>query len=83
MPVRIAPVFKSVLELLYTDYTGCEKCRHSHEQKKVVTGQIPITGELAERLGGIHNLTPEKVNPFLNKNLDWRIQKVSASWALS
>ncbi|KAF8523809.1 hypothetical protein JB92DRAFT_1518313 [Gautieria morchelliformis] len=61
------------------EFTGCERCRHAHEKKKVVTGTIPLTGCLGTRLGGIYNLAPDKVTPYLQKNLHWRVQKHDGS----
>ncbi|CAG8756454.1 1092_t:CDS:2, partial [Acaulospora colombiana] len=45
-------------------------------EEGVVTGTVPLTAALAQRLGQnkIDNLTPEEVNPYLQKELHWRIQ---------
>ncbi|KAF8518998.1 hypothetical protein BU17DRAFT_90486 [Hysterangium stoloniferum] len=55
--------------------TGCAKCRDSHQKKKKVRGTLPLTSTLANRLGGVHELEPEKVVPYLQKNLHWTVQK--------
>ncbi|KAF8500075.1 hypothetical protein BU17DRAFT_72138 [Hysterangium stoloniferum] len=56
-------------------FTGCEKCRDAHDKRKIVRGNIPLTSVLGNRLGGIDKLEPEKVTPYLEKNLHWAIQR--------
>lgn len=59
--------------------TGCRKCQKDREDQLQVTGQVPLTLALAERYlaGQIENLTPEKVVPYLQTNLHWRVAAVS------
>lgn len=59
--------------------TGCKKCKKDREDQLQVTGQVPLTLALAERYlsGQIENLTPEKVVPYLQTNLHWRVAAVS------
>ena len=55
--------------------TGCEKCKVDQAEKIEVTGQIPLTLALVERYqaGLIDGLNPEVVEPYLAKNLHWRV----------
>ena len=59
--------------------TGCKKCDKDREEQLQITGQVPLTLALAERYlaGQIENLTPEKVVPYLQTNLHWRVAAVS------
>lgn len=59
--------------------TGCKKCKKDREDQLQITGQVPLTLALAERYlaGQIENLTPEKVVPYLQTNLHWRVAAVS------
>ena len=59
--------------------TGCKKCKKDREDQLQITGQVPLTLALAERYlaGQIDNLTPEKVVPYLQENLHWRVAAVS------
>lgn len=62
-----------------TDTTGCERCQENADNRGLVTGAIPLTGALGDRLGQdrIASLEPEEVIPYLTKELHWRIQTVS------
>lgn len=57
-------------------FTGCERCRDQAEEHKLVTGTIPLTGALRDRLGKdkIGTLQPADIVPLLKKDLHWRIQ---------
>jgi len=59
------------------NFTGCENCLSANEARKLVTGTIPLTGALGDKLGQekVAHLEPETVEPYLKKNLHWRIQK--------
>jgi len=58
------------------EVTGCANCRDQAEQHKLVTGTIPLTGALGDRLGKdkIGSLEPAEIVPLLKKDLHWRIQ---------
>ncbi|KAG8824552.1 hypothetical protein FRC17_009078 [Serendipita sp. 399] len=56
------------------NFTGCENCRDAAETHKLVTGTIPLTGALGDKLGTGHVLEPAQVIPYLQKELHWRIQ---------
>ncbi|KAG8829703.1 hypothetical protein FRB91_002786 [Serendipita sp. 411] len=56
------------------NFTGCENCRDAAEAHKLVTGTIPLTGALGDKLGNDHVLEPAEVVPYLKKELHWRIQ---------
>ncbi|KAG8819755.1 hypothetical protein FRC17_010343 [Serendipita sp. 399] len=59
-----------------TGVTGCERCHNDAERQQPVTGMIPLTGALGDRLGKdkLGSLTPELVVPYLQKELHWRVQ---------
>ncbi|KIM27071.1 hypothetical protein M408DRAFT_173274 [Serendipita vermifera MAFF 305830] len=56
--------------------TGCERCHTAAREGKLVTGTIPLTGALGDRLGKekLASLEPEEIVPYLQKELHWRIQ---------
>ncbi|CCA72436.1 related to tyrosinase precursor (monophenol monooxygenase) [Serendipita indica DSM 11827] len=58
------------------NFTGCENCRDAAERHKLVTGTIPLTGALGDRLGKnkVSHLEPAEIIPYLKKELHWRIQ---------
>lgn len=55
--------------------TGCAKCQRDREAHLSVTGQIPLTMALAERVasGELAGLGVESVVPYLRENLHWRV----------
>lgn len=59
------------------EFTGCENCRDAAEAHKLVTGTIPLTGALGDRLGKdkVGALEPSQIVPYLKKELHWRIQR--------
>ena len=61
--------------------TGCEKCLEDQAHGTEVTGQIPLTIALLERYlaGHIDGLTPERVVPFLQKHLHWRVTNLGGT----
>ena len=58
--------------------TGCEKCQEDQRDRLEVTGQIPLTIALLERLLAdiIENLDESTVERFLSENLHWRVVQV-------
>ncbi|KIM27070.1 hypothetical protein M408DRAFT_311628 [Serendipita vermifera MAFF 305830] len=58
------------------DSTECENCQENAEDQLLVTGAIPLTGALGDRLGKdqIAQLNPDQITPYLTKELHWRIQ---------
>lgn len=62
-----------------TPDTGCGKCKTDRDSQLQITGQVPLTLALVERFLAheLDNLTPEKVVPYLQKNLHWRVTLVS------
>jgi tyrosinase len=57
-------------------YTGCGKCQDGAEAGLVVTGSVPLTSALLERIDEVGSLEIEDVEPYLTKNLHWRIHQV-------
>lgn len=61
--------------------TGCEKCQNEAENGLIVTGSIPLTGALLDRIPldripELSSLEPEIVIPYLQSKLHWRCNKV-------
>ena len=46
------------------------------ENNLVVTGSVPLTGALLDRIDHIGSLDVEDVEPYLTQNLHWRIHRV-------
>lgn len=65
-----------------TPDTGCGKCKSDRDRQLQITGQIPLTLALTERYltHELDDLTPEKVIPYLQKNLHWRVSLVSTNF---
>jgi tyrosinase len=59
-------------------HTGCGKCQDNQEAGLVVTGSVPLTSALLERIDEVGSLEIEAVEPYLTKNLHWRIHSVSS-----
>ncbi|PUU78148.1 hypothetical protein B9Z19DRAFT_1108432 [Tuber borchii] len=60
--------------------TGCEKCQNEAENGLTVTGSIPLTGALLDRIPldripELNSLEPESVIPYLQSKLHWRCNK--------
>ena len=55
--------------------TGCSKCQRDRENDLMVTGQVPLTIALAERVqsGEFAGLGEGDVVPYLRENLHWRV----------
>lgn len=64
-------VFTTNLEM-----TGCERCRTGAGEGTMVTGTVPLTEALGNRLGKekLGALEPAEMIPYLTKELHWRIQ---------
>jgi len=61
--------------------TGCEKCQNEAENGLIVTGSIPLTGALLDRIPldripELNSLEPENVIPYLQSKLHWRCNRV-------
>ncbi|KPI40958.1 Tyrosinase [Cyphellophora attinorum] len=56
----------------------CDNCGHQEQQGLLVTDTTPVTPLLLDYVlkGELHDLRPESVEPFLVKNLRWRIVKL-------
>ncbi|RPB05865.1 Di-copper centre-containing protein [Choiromyces venosus 120613-1] len=55
--------------------TGCEKCQNEAEDGLIVTGSIPLTGALLDRIPELNSLEPENVIPYLQSKLHWRCNR--------
>jgi tyrosinase len=55
--------------------TGCKSCHQNAKQGMVVTGAVPLTTALIERIDEVGSLDPADVEPYLTKNLHWRIHR--------
>jgi tyrosinase len=61
------------------DHTECSKCKDDETRQIQVTASIPLTTTLIDCIKDreLRSLNPEDVEPFLIKNLHWRITLVS------
>ncbi|PWW80406.1 Di-copper centre-containing protein [Tuber magnatum] len=55
--------------------TGCEKCQDEAENGLIVTGSIPLTGALLDRIPELNSLEPDHVIPYLQSKLHWRCNR--------
>lgn len=55
--------------------TACAKCKADQEDELVVTGTVPLTMALLKEIvaGRLPSLKAEDVEPYLVKNLHWRV----------
>ncbi|KAF2194899.1 Di-copper centre-containing protein [Zopfia rhizophila CBS 207.26] len=55
--------------------TQCSKCQQDQAEELVVTGTVPLTSALLQDIveGQLASLKPEDVEPYLVKNLHWRV----------
>lgn len=59
--------------------TGCANCKKGAEMGLMVTGAVPLTSALEERVGrGVESMELEHVVPYLTQNLHWRIHRTDA-----
>jgi tyrosinase len=56
--------------------TGCERCQTNAQEGLIVTGSIPLTGALLDRIPELQTLDPHAVIPYLQRHLHWRLNKV-------
>jgi len=56
--------------------TGCANCKKGAEQNLAVTGSVPLTSALLERIAEVGSLEPQLVEPYLKQNMHWRIHHV-------
>jgi len=61
------------------DNTGCINCLKSAEENLIVTGAVPLTSALLERIEAVGSLDTEDVERYLKKELHWRIHKADTS----
>jgi tyrosinase len=45
----------------------------------MVTGSVPLTSALLERINEVGSLDIDAVEPYLKENLHWRIHRVSST----
>jgi tyrosinase len=59
--------------------TSCEKCKTDADKALIVTGAIPLTEALLSAIsqGSLNSLDVADVEPYLAKNLHWRVTQVS------
>ncbi|KAF8243965.1 Di-copper centre-containing protein [Wilcoxina mikolae CBS 423.85] len=57
--------------------TGCENCKKNAENNLMVTGSVPLTSALLERINELGSLEIDAVEPYLKKNLHWRIHRMN------
>ncbi|KAI5776389.1 hypothetical protein EDC01DRAFT_479471 [Geopyxis carbonaria] len=57
--------------------TGCLKCKSDAEENLDVTGQVPLTGAILDRVKLIGSLDDSAVVAYLKKNLNWSLHLAS------
>ncbi|KPM45160.1 hypothetical protein AK830_g1416 [Neonectria ditissima] len=72
------PGFVGVSHIFTAPIEACDNCGRQQEQAKLVTSTTPITSLLLDyaNAGQLGSMNPEDVEPFLVKNLKWRVQTV-------
>lgn len=56
--------------------TSCDKCKHDQATGMLITGIVPLTEALVDKVhdGDVASLGPNDVEPYLMKNLHWRVK---------
>lgn len=56
--------------------TGCDKCKHDQATGMLITGTVPLTETLVDKVhaGNVASLGSNDVEPYLIKNLHWRVK---------
>ncbi|KAF4334818.1 tyrosinase precursor (monophenol monooxygenase) [Fusarium beomiforme] len=72
------PGFVGVSHIFTAPTEACENCARQQEQTHLVTSTTPITSLLLDyaNAGKLGSMSPEDVEPFLVKNLKWRVQTI-------
>jgi tyrosinase len=73
------PGFVGVSHIFTSRTETCNNCARQEEEVQLVTSTTPITSLLLDyaNSGNLGSMSPEDVEPFLIKNLKWRVQTVS------
>ncbi|TGZ79980.1 Di-copper centre-containing protein [Ascodesmis nigricans] len=53
----------------------CENCLEGYDKGLVITGQVPLTSALLDRIELVGSLEKEDVTPFLREHLHWRLHR--------
>jgi tyrosinase len=65
---------------------GCKNCRNQEEAAAVATSQVPITNalllDIENKDKSLDTLHPDAVEKYLKDNLNWKVTKVCALFAL-
>ncbi|KAM5523936.1 Tyrosinase 5 [Fusarium oxysporum f. sp. phaseoli] len=72
------PGFVGVSHIFTSRTETCNNCARQEEEVQLVTSTTPITSLLLDyaNSGKLGSMSPEDVEPFLVKNLKWRVQTV-------
>lgn len=74
-----SPGFVGVTHIFAAPVEACDNCGRQQEQATLVTSTTPVTSLLLDyvEIGELNSMEADDVNPFLVKNLKWRVQSVS------
>ena len=86
----VSPSLAAVTHIFAAPTNMCDNCGRQDEQALAVTNTSAITSLLLDYIkkgeketGGLADLEPENVKPFLEKRLKWRVLQVSFNRELS
>ncbi|KAF2464024.1 Di-copper centre-containing protein [Lindgomyces ingoldianus] len=70
------PLIGSVSVLAQGEETQCGKCRQDQEEGLIITGTVTLTETLMDKVldGSLPSLGAPDVEPYLVKNLHWRVK---------
>lgn len=78
---KLDPILAGVNHVLTATEETCDNCAQQSADGMKVSGTSAITPILLDyvEVGELQSLSPEHVEPFLKKNLSWRVANASLS----
>lgn len=75
----LSPAFVGNTHVFSAPVEACDNCGMQSQQAQLVSNTTPLTDQLLDYVasGYLESMRPEHVNPFLIKNLKWRVIAVS------
>lgn len=65
-----------------TDITGCERCKRNEASELLISGSIPLTGALLDRMDGARS-HHERANRSLEEGVVYEYLKKSIKWEVN
>lgn len=77
----LAPTLAGLTYIFAAPKEGCDNCGRQAEQYTKVNNTVPITSQLLDfvTIGSLASMDRDRVGPFLQDRLKWRIMTVSLS----